>query len=105
MKRRNFLQIMTHPVDKRSNEVSEQEYNKAVKAAVEGTGPSEADTSGRNWNTRFLANLASHGLKLKYYREGQGCGYYVEAPLPVPDQMPSWSRCLIVPLGNCNETT
>lgn len=70
--------------------MNEQEYN----AALDKTHiPSGYDT----WNQRYLEALKANGLQLVPWMD-EPPGFYMEAPLPVPHQSPSWGRSVIVPL-------
>jgi hypothetical protein len=68
--------------------MTEQEYNQALdQTHISG---------GEQWNQRYLEALAACGLQLVPWGQDDP-GYYIEAPLPMPNQSPSWGRSLIVP--------
>jgi hypothetical protein len=72
--------------------VTEQEYHQALEQTH--------IQSGEGWNQRYLEALWICGLELVPWRDDDERRlYYLEAPLPVPNQSPSWGRSLIVPIN------
>lgn len=68
--------------------MTEQEYTEALRKTHIPSGP--------DWNQRYLDALEAVGLRLVLLPD-EDWGYYCQAPLPVPNQSPSWGESLIVP--------
>lgn len=70
--------------------MTEQQYNEALSHTHIPSGP--------DWNERYLTALEENGLQLVPWTSDEfPSSYYLEAPLPVPNQEPSWGRSMIMP--------
>lgn len=74
--------------------MTEQEYSEAAREATDAAGKNDGC-----WNTRFVGELYKRNLRLVPIRQQKlELGYYVQAPVPVEHELPTWTWAVIVPI-------